>query len=857
LSFLYKDSALPSFKLDTKRSGSRVIIITGADTLQDATPATHREKLKVVLDHLLNSLPDDEKSTIVWFDSPVPSVEKAIPYSSRAILPFYENSTLAEVVTEIVWNLPIAPRGAVLQDKWSLQAVGDSPMHDDIRVIVRHSSIKLGVELTHVPLLRGWSRRFINRGRGLVIRERELDDVVPDKALRTRMKLLSLTMLPWLMRLWPEENLTEESTETLEQEFAKLDAESRGALENLTLTKVSIDGSPDSVPGILDLLRFRLPDNQQAKSYVDMTAGKINSQRLYRSPNKLKTRPRQAVPTHLQPEEVEIPEKGVEQEWTFGIKFEAEDNMTSPWWIVVQDPINKTRMLVGCFTNRPPTKDGFLWAETNREVLTHQGLDDILGLSQTIMICRKTEAGIETWSSMFNDDEVVNSGILELIGQGRSTVGHLRALRQTITKAPRTRPASGTRPSESFYTRVTDFLHRYLESVTRPTPVTVRLEVKDDVYKVILIDGEEEVLQDINIEYTTDLISLLRWPMIKGGPMFTDSGKYVTWSVFEDIHYGDLDFIEPYITFRAARTTPEELPKRIAQFFDETETLPVSIEHDQSICPIALDEEVDHSTCWRVALPPDCPGEVTKQLGKPMTGEEVNGLLAPKRLYAGRLYKLDITMPPVSERDESVVFHEERYIRMFLRGNGLILRRLKPGTYLSISEQKWMVDIEWDGPDYVKWTAQSTISGLSFKGVRHAIELVHGHGAEQEGARILDIITSNIPRERIEEYSRLKERLLTDLKNIGYSKTSPPCELQSIELSENTCRYGVFPVGRTRREPFLTLTIEVTGDEPLHEIIEGVEESLSEGALSAYSILNENTFLKNLTTWVNKVTPEE
>ncbi|MHA2066257.1 MAG: hypothetical protein ACXABY_17935, partial [Candidatus Thorarchaeota archaeon] len=145
LSFLYKDSALPSFKLDTKRSGSRVIIITGADTLQDATPATHREKLKVVLDHLLNSLPDDEKSTIVWFDSPVPSVEKAIPYSSRAILPFYENSTLAEVVTEIVWNLPIAPRGAVLQDKWSLQAVGDSPMHDDIRVIVRHSSIKLGV----------------------------------------------------------------------------------------------------------------------------------------------------------------------------------------------------------------------------------------------------------------------------------------------------------------------------------------------------------------------------------------------------------------------------------------------------------------------------------------------------------------------------------------------------------------------------------------------------------------------------------------------------------------------------------------------------------------------------------------
>jgi hypothetical protein len=855
LSFLYNDGALPSFQFDTKRSDSRVIIITGADTLQDATPATHRERLQVAIDHLLKCLPDDEKTSVVWFDSPVPSVKKAVPYSSRALLPFYENSTLAEVVTEIIWNLPIAPRKAVLQEKWNLQTIGDSPMHDDIRVIVRHSPDKLGVELTHVPFLRGWSKRFRNQGKGLVIRERELDDVVPDKALRTRMKLLSLTMLPWLVHLWPEEILIEDSKETLEEEFVKLDSECRGAPENLTFTKVSLNGPSDSVPNILELLRFRLPDNQIAKSFLDMTAGKINSQRLYRSPNKLRTQPKQAVPTPLQPEEVMLPGKGLEQEWTFGIKFEAEDDVTQPSWIVVQDPANESRMLVGCFTNRPPATDDFSWAETKREVLTHQGLDDILGLSQTIMICRRTEAGIETWSSMLDDDEVVDSGVLELIGQGRSTIGHLRALRQTFTKAPRTRPASGTRPSESFYARAIDSLQRYLEAVTRPTPVTVRLEMMDGVCKVIIID-EEEVLQDINIEYTTDLISLLRWPIIKGGPMFTDAGKYVTWSVFDDIHYEDLDFIEPYITFRAARTTPEELPKRIAQFFDDAETLPVSIEHDQLICPIALGEEVDHGACWRITLPPDCPDEVTQQLGEPMTGEEVNGLLAPERLYAGKLCKLDITVPSVSEKDESVVFHEDRYIRMLLRANELILKRLKPGTYLSIREQKWMVDITWDGADYVKWTAQSIVSGLSFKGVRHTIELTHGQGAEQESARILEIITSNIPRERIVDYSRLEERVLKNLQNLDYSKTSPPCELRILELSENTCRYGVFPVGRTRKEAFLTLTIEVTGEESPDAIIEGVEMSLSEGELSAYSIRNKNTFLKKFMTWVNKVTPD-
>ncbi|MHA2069328.1 MAG: hypothetical protein ACXABY_33625, partial [Candidatus Thorarchaeota archaeon] len=678
-------------------------IITGADTLRDATPTSHRDRFSVLIDYLLGSLPDDGKTTIVWFDSPVPSVEKAILYSSRALLPYYETSSLSEVVTEIVWNLPIAPTGAIQPKKWGLPVIGDSPMHDDIKVIIRHTPTEFHMELIHVPLLRGWSKRFRNKGTGLVIPEHKIDDIVPDKTLRNRMKLLSLTMLPWLVRLLPHETLVDDSVETLEAQVTQLQMEFRGGTEPLTFTRGILEELLRTPPSLLDLVRFRLPEIIDGLSYQTMTVGKINSQRLYRAPRRLQNKPLQGSPTPRTTKESLDTKEGVEQEWLFGVKFESESDDPLPWWMIIQEPAQPSRMLIGCFTDRPPDKSGFLWAERKQELQTQSSLDEILGFPQTIMIGRKIENGLEIWTSKDGEDAVY-AGVLELRGQGRSTIGHLRATRQTFTKETTDGPSSSIRPSESFYGRMVDSLRRQLEAVTSPTPVSVRLERVDDSCLVILENEEDEEIQAISIEYTADLISLLRWPMAKGGAMFTDSGEYVTWSIFDDIDYEDLDFIKPYVTFTAARSAPEELPERIGQFFDKAAKLPVSISHNASVCPLALGEGEDHGACWMITLPPKCPARIRKQLGKALTGEEVNGLLAPGKLYAGKLYTFDISLPAVSEKDESIVFHEERYIRMFLRHLGLPLKQLSPGTFLEVADQHWMISIDWDG-SYFKWQA--------------------------------------------------------------------------------------------------------------------------------------------------------
>jgi hypothetical protein len=850
LSFLYRDGPEPSFELKMRENKRKVIIVTGADTLQDATPLSHRERLSILIDHLLGSLPDDEMTTIVWFDTPVPSIEKAIPYSSRALVPYYETSSLGEVVTDILWNMPIAPRSAIHPEKWGLSIIGDAPMHDDIRTIIRHNPTDLQVELTHVPFLKGWSRRFKNQGMGRVVPEREIDDIIPEKTVRDRIKMVSMTLLPWLVRLWSNVTLVGDSNKPLGEQIAHLEERYWGGTKPLKISKTIINEPLCKPPSLLDLVKFRLPNTIDAKSYQRLTIGKINSQRLYRSPPELQTQPFQDVSISLPTQDIHIIKEEFEHDWLFGVKFESEDEDVRTWWIVVQDPEHPSRILVGCFTDRLPDKDGFLWAESKHELLTQFNLEDVLGSSQTILIGRKNEIGLETWSAIDNETPV-HAGTLELRGQGLSTTGHLRAIRQTVTEEPPDGPLVSMRPSESFHKRVLEALKTHLASVSSPTPVSVRLEMVTDSCRVLLRDDEGNNLQEITIDYTADLISFLRWPMVKRGPMFTDSGEYVTWSIFDDIDYGELDFISPYVTYTAAREVPKELPKRVLQFFDDVDSLAVSISHDSTVCPLALDEGVDHEACWRITLPSDCPVSVRKQLGRALTGEEVNGLLAPGRLYSGKLYTLDFKPPIISETNESIVFHEERYIRMLLRQHDIHLKRLSPSTFLHVPDQQWMVSINWDGK-YFKWQARSQLTGLSFSGDNQIVELVHGHSAQEESKRLLNTITSQIPQAQIHEYSELAERILTALKSLGYSKKSPACELRFIERSDHICRCGIFLTEGNQRAPLESFSIEASGVSDPNALLEEIMMGLGEGAASAYNIRNVENFMEQLSSWVNE-----
>jgi hypothetical protein len=212
------------------------------------------------------------------------------------------------------------------------------------------------------------------------------------------------------------------------------------------------------------------------------------------------------------------------------------------------------------------------------------------------------------------------------------------------------------------------------------------------------------------------------------------------------------------------------------------------------------------------------------------------------------VYTFDIAIPTVSEKDESIVFHEERYIRTLLRNLGVSLKPLKPGTFLKTADQQWVVSIAWDGRN-LKWQAQSAVSGFFFTSSHQTIKLVHGHGAREECERILRVITTNIPMTRIVDYNELKETVLSGLKMRGYSKTSPECELRIIERSESIFRYGAFLADGTPQEPFFTHSIEA-GMGCTDAILEEIATGLNEGEALVINIKNIKSFMEQLSSWL-------
>ncbi|MGY5858235.1 MAG: hypothetical protein RTU63_02615, partial [Candidatus Thorarchaeota archaeon] len=255
----------------------------------------------------------------------------------------------------------------------------------------------------------------------------------------------------------------------------------------------------------------------------------------------------------------------------------------------------------------------------------------------------------------------------------------------------------------------------------------------------------------------------------------------------------------------------------------------------------------------------ECPDHIREQLGRFMTGEEVNGFLSPGKFYTdGNLYTFDFTIPKVSEQDESIVFHEERYIRIFLRSQNLNLRKLPPGTYLRVEEQQWLVSVGWED-QYFEWTAQSLVSGLPFRGNNQKVELTHGRGKEKECEHLMEVISSQIPREKIQHYSKVREQVLSELEDRGYAETSPECQFKIISQSESEFVYGLFLSAGLQNKPLCQYSIGV--DEPViaEAIIDGISEDLTEGELSSYNIVSVEWFLVELASWLEKhvLSPED
>jgi len=383
-----------------------------------------------------------------------------------------------------------------------------------------------------------------------------------------------------------------------------------------------------------------------------------------------------------------------------------------------------------------------------------------------------------------------------------------------------------------------DSLKRYVDKVTSPIPVKLQLERKDDTCIVTFSDGNDDVLQDVELESVPDLISLLRWPMIHGGPMYTDAGQSVTWHVFEDIEYSDMDFLRPYIIYRDTRTAPEELPSRIYQFFGPSEDLTVEIEHVKSVCPLSLQKGNEHGECWQIILYESAPRSLKYQLENHMTGRKVHGLLASGRIWNEKLFELRISFDYRAGSAECLVFQEDDWIRRLLRGHGINLPSVPSGSYLKTKEEKWVVEIAINS-EGVNWDAMSTLTGRRFNRFDIIFKLDFTNDFENELSRILEFITKSleITTYEIKDFTNFEERLTYELEKWGYGESSPPCEL-FVELLD--AGYSLILKLKSAEIDYEIANViyQIVKNATWDEVSEGFYDAFNDGWISQLNITN-------------------
>lgn len=151
-SYMQGDTALSQVLEATQthlREARRLfIIVIGLDSVRSSTPRDRASWFDRFVAQFLNDVP--EHSTLLWFDRPVPTTQTSQRYDTRSIAPFYGESPWMDLVDEVIYNVPTAPRryGSYV------------PVEDDLRWLISEKNDDFTVNPILIPPLHKWGERF-------------------------------------------------------------------------------------------------------------------------------------------------------------------------------------------------------------------------------------------------------------------------------------------------------------------------------------------------------------------------------------------------------------------------------------------------------------------------------------------------------------------------------------------------------------------------------------------------------------------------------------------------------------------------------------------------------------------------
>jgi len=391
----------------------------------------------------------------------------------------------------------------------------------------------------------------------------------------------------------------------------------------------------------------------------------------------------------------------------------SEEDETPEYCLAIEDPCDRRKMLIGVWIGCEPfvPKQTVSWTAIRQDEIALCLSKHARATATYDVIVHRSAGADYFWSR--DEEDWTPLGKLTTIRRRGETLASIRGLRIT-TMSEQDIPLlpEWLRFPRAFGGRMQEVLDEISKSFSLCVPTKCTLDVEENHYVARFHNEDgEELLEERTIQQTSELIALLRRPMVNGLPLQSSKrpATYLTWNPYNDIDYDKVQLLKPYVErktpyIHVVMTLPATA-KALLNFEVKHETLIVT--HDDALCPIAGRGTRSHDACWRIGFSEQIEDSYLQKLTETgLTDTEIENLLSSGAVFLeSARYEFDYEFSPDPNEQEGTVFRESR-----LFSRRFNLKRVSPGTYLEMESEKLVCTLHRE-PSLIAMTAISDTTG--------------------------------------------------------------------------------------------------------------------------------------------------
>jgi hypothetical protein len=379
------------------------------------------------------------------------------------------------------------------------------------------------------------------------------------------------------------------------------------------------------------------------------------------------------------------------------------------YWVFIEDRFDKSRFQSGLIIGQNPfASSAFMrWTEMDNHEIALHAKSAVAEEAYDLLV--SNVSGVECiW--LFAEGEWNLQGELIIVPRKKDAITSIRGIQiKPFVDSQTPEVPVGVRKSPTINHRVREELSQIARLRKNILSVQCTLGIDSGMY-TIRFEAEREQIDMRVVHRTSDLLHILRMPLVEGIPLQSsqDPDVYLTWNPYEDVDYGELQLLRPYVE----RKTPYvhvrmPLPLTSRELLERPPAeLKIVISHDESECPIIDGGASAHGSCWRVRVKDRQESPCLAALTDDALSEiDISSLINAGEVFLeeGR-YRLNIEFEKDYSSREGYVFRESR-----LLARQLGVRPIPAGTFLELGSEQLKVILVRDGYG-VEITLRSTLT---------------------------------------------------------------------------------------------------------------------------------------------------